>query len=66
MDHALADDGHELVRIEVADLIRREIESLIDPKRWRKAVARENRSRKLIANAANNRTKVEKLLERRQ
>jgi hypothetical protein len=50
----------------IADLVRREIESLIDPQRWRKAIARENRGRKLIANAARNWTKVEKLLERRQ
>ena len=50
----------------IADLIRSEIESFIDPKRWRKALASEKRGRKLLADAANNWSKVEKLLERRQ
>jgi hypothetical protein len=50
----------------IADLIRREVEALINPKHWRKAIAHENRGRELIANAASNWAKVEKLLGRRQ
>jgi hypothetical protein len=49
----------------IAGLIRSEIEALIDPKRWRTAGASENRGRKLLAGAAANWTKIEKLLTRR-
>jgi hypothetical protein len=49
----------------IADLIRTEIEGLIDHHRWQDAIAGEERGRKLIANAAENWTKVEKLLGRR-
>jgi hypothetical protein len=46
----------------IADLIRTEIESLIEPKAWAKALARETRGRKLLGAAAGNWTMVEKLL----
>jgi hypothetical protein len=46
----------------IADLIRTEIMSLIEPKAWAKALAREKRGRKLLTAAADNWTKVEKLL----
>jgi len=50
----------------IADLIRTEIEGLIDQRRWQRTVASEGRGRKLIASAAENWTKVEKMLERRR
>ena len=50
----------------ISDLIRREIEGLIDQRRWKRAIASENRGRKLLTGAAENWTKVEKMLERRQ
>jgi hypothetical protein len=46
----------------IADLIRTEIESLLEPKAWAKALAHERRGRKLLGAAAENWTKVEKLL----
>jgi hypothetical protein len=49
----------------IADLIRTEIESLIEPKAWAKALAREQRGRKLLGAAAENWTQVEKLLRRK-
>jgi hypothetical protein len=49
----------------IADLIRTEIEGLINPRKWSAAVASENRGRKLLTGAAENWTKVEKMLERR-
>jgi hypothetical protein len=49
----------------IADLIRTEIESLIEPKAWAKALAHEQRGRKLLATAAGNWTKVEKLFGRK-
>jgi hypothetical protein len=49
----------------IADLIRTEIESLIEPKAWAKALAREQRGRKLLGAAAANWTKVEKLFGRK-
>jgi hypothetical protein len=48
--------------IVIADLIRTEIESLLEPKAWAKALAHEQRGRKLLGAAAENWTKVEKLL----
>jgi hypothetical protein len=50
----------------ISDLIRREIERLIDQRRWKRAIASENRGRKLLTGAAENWAKVEKMLERRQ
>jgi hypothetical protein len=50
----------------IANLIRTEIEALIDPKRWRAAIASEERGRKQIAAVAEDWTKVEKILERRR
>src|SRR5262249_51695465 len=47
----------------IADLIRTEIEGMIDRHRWQEAIAREERGRELIASAAENWTKVEKMLE---
>jgi hypothetical protein len=41
------------------------IEGLIKPKAWRKALAHENRGRKLLGDAAANWTKVEKMLGKR-
>ena len=46
----------------MADLIRTEIESLIEPNAWAKALAHESRGRELLDAAARNWTKVEKLL----
>jgi hypothetical protein len=48
----------------IADLIRREIEGLIDQRRWRAALASEARGCELLTEVANNWTKVEKLLRR--
>ena len=48
----------------IADLIRSEIEALIDQRHWRKALTSERRGRKQLATVAANWTKVEKLLER--
>jgi hypothetical protein len=48
----------------IADLIRNEINGLIEQRRWRAAAASEERGRALLASAADNWTKVEKLLER--
>src|SRR5262249_17168504 len=50
----------------IANLIRTEIEGLIDQRRWKRAIASENRGRKLLTGAAENWTKVEKILERRR
>jgi hypothetical protein len=47
----------------IADLIRNEIEGLIDRRRWRSALANENRGRQLLAGAAENWIKVEKVLK---
>ena len=47
----------------IADLIRSEVEGLIDQRRWRQAIASENRNRRLLANVARNWPKVEKLLK---
>jgi hypothetical protein len=52
--------------IVISDLIRREIEGLIDRRRWKHTIASENRGRKLLTRAAENWPKVEKMLERRQ
>jgi hypothetical protein len=49
----------------IADLIHTEIELLIEPKAWAKALARETRGRKLLTAAAKNWTMVEKLLNGR-
>jgi hypothetical protein len=46
----------------IADLIRIELEGMIDPARWRGSLAKEERGRKLLSLAADNWTKVEKLL----
>jgi hypothetical protein len=46
----------------IANLIRGEIDQLIDRKAWRKALARENQGRKLLDAAAANWTMVEKCL----
>jgi hypothetical protein len=48
----------------ISDLIRNQIEALIDQKLWRKAVASEDRSREMLARVADNWTKVEKMLRR--
>jgi len=48
----------------VADLIRDEIESLIDSQVWDRAIVSEKRGRKLLTDVAANWTKVEKLLRR--
>ena len=48
----------------IADLVRREIEGLIEPRRWRKAMASENRNQRLLANVARNWAKVEQTLGR--
>jgi hypothetical protein len=50
----------------ISDLIRDELEQLIEPKAWRKALAREERGRKLLEAAAANWTKVEKVVEGRR
>ena len=49
----------------IADLIRTEIESLIEPNAWAKALAHEGRGRKLLGAAAANWTMVEKLLRKK-
>jgi len=49
----------------IADLIRTEVEQLIDWTKWRSAKAKEDRGRRLLAGAAANWTKVEKLLGKR-
>jgi hypothetical protein len=49
----------------IADLIRTEVEQLIDWRRWRSAKAREERGRRLLDAAAANWTKVEKVLGKR-
>ena len=46
----------------MADLIRTEIESLIEPNAWAEALARESRGRELLDAAAGNWALVEKLL----
>jgi hypothetical protein len=46
----------------ISNLIPDEVEQLIDPKNWRKAIARENRGRKRVDAAAATWTKVEALL----
>jgi hypothetical protein len=46
----------------MADLIRTEIESLIEPNAWAKALTHESRGRKLLGAVARNWPKVEKLL----
>jgi hypothetical protein len=38
----------------IADLIRNEVEGLIDKRRWRAAIAYEERGRRLLAGAAEN------------
>jgi hypothetical protein len=48
----------------IADLIRSEVEGLIDQRKWRRAIASETRGRTLLTAASDNWTKVEKLLER--
>jgi hypothetical protein len=49
----------------IVDLIRSEIEEgLIDRKRWHRTITSENRGRQLLAGAAENWTKVKKLLWR--
>jgi hypothetical protein len=50
----------------IADLIRTELDQLIDSTAWRKARARETRDRKLLAAAAANWAMVEKLLRGRK
>jgi hypothetical protein len=49
----------------ISDLIRNEIEGLIDHNRWRKAAASEDRGRQMLATVAGNWTKVEKMLRRK-
>jgi hypothetical protein len=49
----------------MADLIRTEIEFLIEPNAWAEALACEQRGRKLLAAAAGNWTMVEHLLRRK-
>ena len=46
----------------IADLIRTEIESLIEPNAWAEALAHESRGRELLDAAAGNWALVEKLL----
>jgi hypothetical protein len=48
----------------IANLIRTELDALIDQKAWKAALAGENRGRKQLAAIAGNWTKVEKLLRR--
>jgi hypothetical protein len=50
----------------IVALIRGEVDTLIDPVAWRKALAREKRERKLLAVTAENWAKVQKLLRRKQ
>src|SRR5262249_29275643 len=49
----------------IADLIRTEVEALIEPRTWRKAQASEQRGRKLLDAVAGNWSMVEKLLAKR-
>ena len=49
----------------IADLIRTEVEALIEPRTWRKAQASEQRGRKLLDAVAGNWSRVEKLLAKR-
>jgi hypothetical protein len=49
----------------ISELIRTEIEALIDQWRWNAAKAKEHQGRKLLAGVAANWTKVEKLLGKR-
>jgi hypothetical protein len=49
----------------IADLIRTEISDMIDPNAWQSSLHREQRNRKLLANVAENWTKVRKALGRR-
>jgi hypothetical protein len=49
----------------IADLIRTEVEALIEPRTWRKAQASERRGRKLLDAVAGNWSRVEKLLAKR-
>jgi hypothetical protein len=48
----------------ISDLIRREIEGLIDQRAWRAAVASEQQGSELLAGVAKNWTKIRKLLAR--
>jgi len=50
----------------IADLIRSEIEGLIDQRAWDAALASERQGGELLADVAKNWTKVKKLLERRR
>jgi hypothetical protein len=50
----------------IADLIRGEIDGLINAKRWKRAAASERRGRSQLAAVVENWTKVEKMLERRK
>jgi hypothetical protein len=50
----------------IAALIHNEVEGLINQKAWKAALASENRGRRLLAGAAANWTKVEKILERQR
>jgi len=50
----------------IANLIRSEIEGLIDQRRWKRAVVSENRGRELLTGAAENWAKVENLLAKRE
>jgi hypothetical protein len=48
----------------IADLIRSEIEDLIDQRAWHAALASEQQGGELLAGVAKNWTEVKKLLER--
>jgi hypothetical protein len=50
----------------IADLIRSELDGLIEPKAWRRAMAREQSERRTLSSVAGNWTLVEKLLAKRQ
>jgi hypothetical protein len=50
----------------IADLIRSEVEGLIDAKRWKRAAVSERRGQSQLAGIARNWTKVEKILGRRE
>ena len=47
----------------IADLIRAEIEAMIDTGKWKAALAKEKRGRRQIEAVAANWTKVEKLIK---
>ena len=49
----------------ISGLIRDELKRLIEPKAWRKALAHENRGRRLLDAVAGNWSMVEKLLAKR-